>query len=248
MAQLQRLHLAEALHEGARVALSPEAAHYLQRVLRMEAGDAVLAFNGRDGEWLARLAPGDGRKGVTLELVEQRRVAMPGPDLTLFFAPLKKVRTDLIVEKATELGVARIVPVITQRTQAETVRPERLRLIAIEAAEQTGRLDVPEIGDAVKLDAVLLGLTSERALLFCDEGGDAVALGEWLVGRAREGGPCQPGAILIGPEGGFTPQERQMLRSRDCVVPVSLGPRVLRAETAALAALTLWQAHLGDWR
>lgn len=246
MPTLHRLHVPDDLREAASINLSQEAGHYLLRVLRMETGQAVLVFNGRDGEWMARIGPAE-RRGATLRLEERTRVQTPAGRLTLMFAPLKKARTDFVVEKATELGVARILPVITQRTQAESVRADRLRLIAVEAAEQTGRLDVPVVEEAMRLDRVLADWPGETALLFCDEAGDAPLLNAWLALRAAVSARGQAGGILIGPEGGFTPAEREILRSRECVVPVSLGPRVLRAETAALAALTLWQAHLGDW-
>lgn len=242
MATIHRLYLDTPLGEGGEVTLGPEDTHYLVRVLRLEPGARVRVFNGRDGEWSAVLRESGGRHAA-LTLVEQTRAQAGVPELTLFFAPLKKARTDFVVEKATELGVARIVPVLTARTQAETVRTERLAALAKEAAEQTERLDLPDIRPARRLESVLAEWPADQRLYFCDEAGDAPMLADVL-----KAGGQGPAGLLVGPEGGFTPKEREVLRSRECVVPVGLGPRVLRAETAALAALVLFQAHLGDWR
>lgn len=234
--------------------LDGDQAHYLTRVLRLGPGDVVRVFNGRHGEWGASLTAST-KSTATLELRERVREQAGVPDLWLLFAPLKKSRTDFVVEKAVELGVAEIRPVITERTDADAVRVDRLQRQAVEAAEQTERLDVPPVRDATKLMAVLNGWDANRVLLFADEAGDD-AERPW-GGAAGRAGPIAdvlkaladgPAAILIGPEGGFTTAERAHLRKQSYVRPVGLGPRILRAETAALAALSLWQAIRGDWR
>ncbi|MGF1464439.1 MAG: 16S rRNA (uracil(1498)-N(3))-methyltransferase [Maricaulaceae bacterium] len=241
------------LVEAAEIALDKDAAHYLGGVLRKGPGDRVRLFNARDGEWAADIVALD-RKGGTVAVRDRLRAPAPVPDLDLLFAPLKKSRTDFVVEKATELGVKRLRPVLTARTIADKVRPERLAMLAREAAEQTERLDVPEIADAEPLAKALDHWNPARRLIYADEAGDD-AHAPWggSTGRARpilaalQAAERGPWAVLIGPEGGFTPQERERLRSEPFVVPVSLGPRILRAETAAVAALSLVQAVLGDW-
>lgn len=252
-----RLFIDTPLAAGARITLERDQAHYLVNVMRREAGSGVRVFNGRDGEWQGVLAEVSKRAAV-LEITVQLREQAGVPDLTLCFAPVKKARTDFIVEKATELGAARIRPVITRRTQSERVRTDRLQAIAREAAEQTERLCLPEIAEPVSLDQLLDQWPADARLVFCDEAGEGEGEGPWggPDGRARpmaemlrrEGDAGGPWAILIGPEGGFAPEERDRLRGLDFVRPVTLGPRILRADTAALAALTLWQAALGDWR
>jgi 16S rRNA (uracil1498-N3)-methyltransferase len=237
-----RLHVPADLAPGAGVAPRHDQAHYLTSVMRQKVGDGVLLFNGRDGEWRARLSE-ISRRGCLLVVEEQLRPQEKGPDLELVIALVKKVRLETICEKAAELGAARVRLTVTRRTNDDRVRIDRLRAIAEEAAEQTGRLDVPPIEEAVKLSALLSDWPAERRLMFCDEAGDARPAAEALAGQA--GGPW---AVLIGPEGGFAPEERERIRSLPGVVPVSLGPRILRADTAAIAALTLWQAALGDWR
>jgi 16S rRNA (uracil1498-N3)-methyltransferase len=238
-----RLFVQERLSEGAAVAAAPGQAHYLMDVMRLATGAPVLLFNGRDGEWLAELAP-DGRRGCRLICRARVRAQTAPPDLWLLFAPVKKARTDFIVEKATELGAARLLPVLTRRTAAERVREDRLRATATEAAEQCGRLDVPEIDTARPLSGVLAGWPSGRALVFCDEAGDAGGAGGAPPFLAVA--PAAPAAILVGPEGGFDPEEAATLRAHPAVVAASLGPRILRAETAVAAALALWQAVRGD--
>lgn len=249
-----RLFVSADLSAGRAVPLDEEQANYLLRVLRLEAGGGVRLFNGRDGEWSAALSAAGKKADVTP--VAQLRVQPPpaSPALTLLFAPVKKDETDLIVEKATELGAVRVVPVLTLRTQARTVRLDRFRKIALEAAEQTERLDLPDIADVAGLDAALAALPAGTALLFCDEAGDE-ARAPWgreagLAGPVRavlEGLKGRDAAILTGPEGGFTGEERAFLRGRSDTFAVSLGPRILRAETAAIAAMALWQAVCGDW-
>lgn len=254
MASVPRLFVVADLVQDGIVALPKEQAHYLTRVMRLGLGDAVIVFNGRQGEWQAVIDEVIG-KSVLLKVRLQRAEQRSECDLVLMFAPLKKARTDFVVEKATELGVAHIAPVITARTQAETVRTDRLTAIATEAAEQTERLSVPVIAEAEKLDAAVARWSPEHPIYYCDEAGDEE--GERWGGQAGRGKPMlealkglEPtrSAILIGPEGGFSPDERAMLRARGNVIPVTLGPRILRAETAVVAALTIWQAALGDWR
>jgi 16S rRNA (uracil1498-N3)-methyltransferase len=237
-----RLFVEAPLGEGAALHCTPPQAHYLGNVMRMRAGDALLVFNGRDGEWLAEIAAL--RRG-DCELVAKRqtRTQSGGPDLHYLFAPLKKARLDYMVQKAAEMGVAALRPVITRRTQAERVNAERMRANAIEAAEQCGVLRVPEIFAALKLDAVLKDWPEERALIFADEAAPIASPLEALaaVPRGRV-------ALLIGPEGGFDAAEREMLRRLPFVHAISLGPRIMRADTAAVAALALVNAVLGDWR
>jgi 16S rRNA (uracil1498-N3)-methyltransferase len=237
-----RLFVEADLGAGARVALAPEQAHYLLTVMRLGAGDRVAAFNGRDGEWICAVEP-SGRRAGALVAEAPGQPQRRAPDLWLLFAPIKKARTDFIVEKAAELGVARVQPVFTRLTNAERLKPERLRAHAIEAAEQCGETWVPEVAEPVRLEAALEAWEPGRRLMFCDEMRDAAPAAEALA--AAERGPW---AILIGPEGGFTAEEAARLRATPQVLRVTLGPRVLRADTAAVAAITLWQAALGDWR
>ncbi|HEX6858734.1 MAG TPA: 16S rRNA (uracil(1498)-N(3))-methyltransferase [Caulobacteraceae bacterium] len=231
-----RLFVPSELKAGGGVVPLPEQARYLTQVMRRAVGDDLLVFNGADGEWRAAIAEVS-KRGCRLELIEQTRPQTTGPDLDLIVAVVKRARLETIVEKAAELGARRVRLVVTRHTNADHARLPRLRAIAAEAAEQTGRLDVPEIVEAQKLDKLLDGWDASRRLMFCDEAGD----GRTLQGEG-------PWAILIGPEGGFSPEERERLRSLPFVTPVSLGPRILRADTAAISAMTLWQARLGDWR
>jgi len=226
----------------AEVAVAPtlDQSRYLTQVMRLKLGDSLLVFNGVDGEWRCVIAE-ILKKGVVLRPEEQVRPQAAGPDLLLLIAVVKKSALEFAVEKATELGARRIGLVVTHRTQVQHVRMDRLDAIAIEAAEQTGRLDVPMIDEPVKLADLLDGFEAGRRLMFCDETGGAPAM-EALA--AAGGGPW---AVLIGPEGGFSPEERARLRALPFTTAVSLGPRILRADTAAIAALTLWQAAVGDW-
>ncbi|HWU81644.1 MAG TPA: 16S rRNA (uracil(1498)-N(3))-methyltransferase [Caulobacter sp.] len=236
-----RLFVPNDLSAGAGVAPTVDQSRYLTSVMRLTVGDEVLLFNGRDGEWRASLVEA-GKRGCLLKVEEQTRPLDLGPDLDLIVAMVKRGRVETIVEKAAELGARRVRLTQTRRTNVDFVKLGRLDAIAIEAAEQTGRLDVPAVDDPMKLDRILDSWDPARRLVFCDEGGDARPMIEAL---AQTGAPA---AILIGPEGGFAPEEREKLRSLPFVIPVSLGPRILRADTAAIAAMTLWQAAVGDWR
>jgi 16S rRNA (uracil1498-N3)-methyltransferase len=236
-----RLHVEGPLTAEARLQLAPEPSRYLLTVMRQGPGDRVLVFNGRDGEWRARLVEA-GKRGAVLALEARTRDQETGPDLELLIALVKRARLETIVEKAAELGARRVRLVLTRRTQADHTNVARLQAIATEAAEQTGRLDVPEVVAPEKLDRMLAGWEAGRALVFCDEAGEAPPALDALRGAAG------PAAILIGPEGGFDPTERDALRAMPFVTPVNLGPRILRADTAAISALTLWQAAAGDWR
>jgi 16S rRNA (uracil1498-N3)-methyltransferase len=237
-----RLFVTAGLGPDAAVRLDAAQAHYLFTVMRLGAGARVLLFNGRDGEWSAEVVE-VGRRGGALVARDPGQPQRRPPDLWLLFAPIRKARTDFIVEKATELGVARIRPVFTRFTNAERLRPERLRAHAVEAAEQCGETFVPALDDGVRLGALLDGWNAGRRLMFCDEDRSAPPAAQALA--AADPGPW---AVLTGPEGGFAPEETQRLRALPFVTRVTLGPRVLRADTAAVAALTLWQATLGDWR
>ncbi len=273
-----RLMIDEALAAGAEIALEEGQARHVGTVLRLDVGDGLRVFNARDGEWRATVSA-KSKRGMSVRVEEKLRDARAVPDLDLLFAPVKRHATDLIVEKATELGVRRIRPVITQRTIAETVRVDRLAAIAREAAEQTERFDAAEVFDAVSLARALDGWDASRPLIYADEAGDGASLvaalqtsplaGE-VSPKATEGGrsnaqapdrlnaphPLTPApqggggklSLLIGPEGGFTLEERRMLRGLSYVIPASLGPRILRAETAVIAALSVIQAAWGDWR
>jgi 16S rRNA (uracil1498-N3)-methyltransferase len=235
---LPRLFVGSPLSEGAPVELDAGPANYLGNVLRMKEGAELLLFDGVSGEWLARIAEA-GKKRMTLTVERRTREAEAIPDVWLAFAPVKRNQTDWLVEKSTELGVAKLIPVTTQRTVVERVKLERLQAIAIEAAEQCGRTRLPEIAEPVSLSQWLKQRDPARKLYFADEtGGEA-------VGTAFKPGPAM---ILTGPEGGFTDEERAAIRAAPETVAISLGPRILRAETAALAALGAYMALAGDWR
>lgn len=233
-----RLYVDHRLGAGQSVPLNRDQAHYLFGVMRQGPGDAIALFNGNDGEWQAEVVDA-GKRGGTLLCVSQSAPLHMPPDLWLLFAPIKKARTDFIVEKAAEMGAARIVPVMTAFTNAGRVQRDRLQAHAVEAAEQCGGTFVPEVAEATKLDRLLDGWDAARQIMFCDEtlAGQKAALPE----------TPGPWAILIGPEGGFSEAERTRLHGLDHAHSVTLGPRILRADTAAVAALTLWQQKLGDW-
>ncbi|WP_439493961.1 16S rRNA (uracil(1498)-N(3))-methyltransferase [Bosea sp. (in: a-proteobacteria)] len=236
-----RLFLEPALTDGARLPLEREQANYLLSVLRMKQDDTVLVFNGRDGEWLAAISV-EGRKQASLTLVRQTRPQPAAPDLHYLFAPLKHARLDYMAQKAVEMGAGVIQPVLTRRTQVSRLNLDRMRANAVEAAEQCGILSLPEIRAERPLEAALEALEPERLLVFCDE---AMAQASPVAALAlAQSGPL---AVLIGPEGGFDEGERQRILARPGTLPISLGPRILRADTAAVAALALVQAIRGDW-
>ncbi len=222
------------------VALDHDRTHYLKNVMRRSIGDEVGVFNGRDGEWLGEVES-FGRAGASLRVTSARRPQTAGPDVWLAFAPIKRARIDMIAEKATELGVSVMLPVMTRRSEPSRVNIERLANIAIEAAEQTERLDVPQVRDAVSLDRLITDWPRDRTLFVCAEAGIAQPIADAIASRKST-----PAGFLIGPEGGFTTAELDALRKLPFVVAVGLGPRLLRAETAVIAALACWQAIAGD--
>ncbi|SIS53519.1 16S rRNA (uracil(1498)-N(3))-methyltransferase [Paracoccus saliphilus] len=235
-----RLFIDHPLATGQPVTLEAAQAHYLSGVMRLRAGEVISVFNGRDGEWSAKIVEA-GKRGGSLELLEQTAPQRNPPDLWLLFAPIKKARTDFIVEKAAELGAAHILPVQTDFTNSERIRQDRLQAHAIEAAEQCGGTYVPGVEKLVPLSRLLDSWDETRRILWADE---------TMAGPAQTlaGLSSGPWAILIGPEGGFSEAERSRLQALNFVERISLGPRILRADTAAVAAMTLWQAVLGDWR
>lgn len=242
MSKLPRLFVKFKLEGGTDCALEKDQAHYLGNVLRFEQGERLLLFNGRDGEWRAVLTA-IGRKGARVAVERRTRPQEDGPDLHYLFAPLKRARLDYMAQKATELGASALRPVLTRHTVAERVNTGRLRANAIEAAEQCGILRVPEVMEPEKLPGLLERWDENRLLVFADE---AAPLASPLAALgARKPGPL---AVLIGPEGGFDPEERANLLTKPFVLPISLGPRVMRADTAAVAALALVNAVLGEWR
>jgi 16S rRNA (uracil1498-N3)-methyltransferase len=235
---LPRLFVRQPLGKGVRVELDAAQANYLGNVLRLSVGAELLLFDGTSGEWLARIGEA-AKKRITLAVERKTREAESVPDVWLAFAPVKRAQTDWLVEKATELGAARLIPVITRRTIAERVKLERLQAIAIEAAEQCGRTLLPEIAEPLLLARFLDSRDRHRTLYFADEAGGEPAAAVFKPG---------PALLLTGPEGGFTDEEREIVRAAANAVAVSLGPRILRAETAALAALATYMAVAGDWR
>lgn len=243
--RLQRLHVEDGLAAGGQIALDRAQSNYLLNVLRMKDGDEVLLFNGRDGEWRAALRQ-EGRKQASLVARERTRPQAPLADLHYLFAPLKHARLDYMVQKAVEMGAGALRPVLTRYTQSGRVNLERMRANAVEACEQCGVLAVPAIEEPVALEALLAGWQAgegARMLVFCDEG----EASQNPLAALEKLSPGTPLAVLVGPEGGFSEEERVLLRAQPFVVPMPLGPRVLRADTAAVAALAVVQARLGDW-
>jgi 16S rRNA (uracil1498-N3)-methyltransferase len=238
----ERLFLDADLAAGAQVVATSDQVNYLKNVLRLGDGSSILVFNGRDGEWFARLAV-SGKRSLSLEVQERVREQQGGPDLHYLFAPLKRARLDYMVQKATEMGVARLSPVLTRHTVAERVNTERMKANVIEAAEQCGVLRVPAVDEPKKLPSVLETWDARRTLIYCDEGAPLASPIEVLGGVAP--GPL---AVLIGPEGGFAEEERALILRQPFARAISLGPRIMRADTAAVAALALVNAVLGDWR
>jgi 16S rRNA (uracil1498-N3)-methyltransferase len=249
-----RLYVDSPLKSDAEVALGRDAANYLRNVLRLKSGDGVVVFNGRDGEWQATLAA-DGKR-LTLAVGEQKRPQPAPADLHYLFAPIKHARLDYMVQKAVEMGASMLQPVITQHTQVTRVNTERMHANAIEAAQQCGILALPQVAEPLPFKTMLTRLHAERVLIFCDEETEMkdpiAALGDGLAPPSAlvpvDAQRASPLAVLIGPEGGFSDDERAALIARPNTVRLSLGPRILRADTAAVAALTLVQAVLGDWR
>ncbi len=240
--RMQRLYVEDEIQAGISFEAGAQAAHYLTHVLRMKVGNEVLVFNGRDGEWKASLRP-EGKKRLFLEPLEQTRPQPEPSELIYCFAPLKQGRLDYMVQKAVEMGAGILQPVITQHTQVPKLGIDRIRTNAIEAAEQCGVLSLPECREALRFDRFLDLWDQSRRLIFCDEGyesDDPLAILSQLE-------PA-PAGLLIGPEGGFSEEERQLLRRQPFVTAIPLGPRILRADTAAVAAMALVQAVLGDWR
>jgi 16S rRNA (uracil1498-N3)-methyltransferase len=235
---LPRLYVGTPLGPGALVELDAGQANYLGNVMRLKEGDRFLVFDGNSGEWLAQIAEA-GKKRMTLVVIERTRQQEAVPDLWLAFAPVKKGRVDWLVEKAVELGVARLLPVVTQRTIVDKLNLDRMRAHIVEAAEQCGRTALAEIDPPVRLDALLKARDHGRALYFADESGGEPPASAFQPGSAL---------ILTGPEGGFTPDEAAAIRACPNSTAISLGPRILRAETAALAAVAAWMASAGDWR
>jgi 16S rRNA (uracil1498-N3)-methyltransferase len=237
-----RLYVEGALGAGLRVEAVEGQAHYLIHVMRAKLGDLLSLFNGRDGEWRARIVEVR-KRACVLECEAMTAPQSVAPDVWLVFAPIKKTPADYVVQKATELGARVLQPVLTRRTIARRVNLERMRANAVEAAEQSGRTDIPELRELAEFKHLLAAWPAERKILFCDEAGDAPA-----IARALRDAAPGPWAIFTGPEGGFDPAERDALRACPFVVPVSLGERILRADTAALAALAIWQALVGERR
>ncbi len=238
-----RLYVDSALSQGITLAVSSSQAHYLLHVMRAKEGDHVSVFNGLDGEWrttISRIGKRDCELLCEKRIAEQQEV----PDIWLAFAPIKKIPADYVTQKATELGARALQPVITHRTIARRVNIERMRANGVEAAEQSGRLTIPEIREPLDLPMLLSSWPQDRQLIFCDESGQAPPLAEALSRQKKNSGRC---AILTGPEGGFDDEERTAIRSCPFALAVNLGPRIMRADTAALAALSIWQAMQGDW-
>lgn len=239
--KMQRLFVPQDLGPDTAFEASPEQSHYLSHVLRLNEGAEILVFNGRDGEWLAQIEART-KKSVRLRAIEETRPQPPHPDLVYCFAPLKQGRLDYLVQKAVEMGAGVLQPVVTQHTQIAKPGIERLRANVVEAAEQCGILALPEVREAQKFSALLAGWDKERRLIFCDESAET---NNPL--SALQAIPERKLGLIIGPEGGFSEDERKQLYALPFVTAIPLGPRILRADTAAVAALALVQATIGDW-
>ncbi|MBL0942320.1 MAG: 16S rRNA (uracil(1498)-N(3))-methyltransferase [Alphaproteobacteria bacterium] len=238
---IPRLYCLDDLKETVTIDLAEQQAHYLRSVMRLKVENSVLVFNGRDGEWLAHIVVID-RKHCKLLLIKQTRPQMKGADIWLLFGPIKHGRIEYLIEKATELGVRRLYPVITDHTQVSRIKLDRLHAHAVEAAEQSERLDVPQVKQPIKLGDLLKTWNPERLIFMGDERCNAPSMH-----YVCQQNPSKSAAVLIGPEGGFSDQEFKHLKALSFVQPVSLGPRILRADTAALAMLSCWQSFCGDW-
>ena len=243
MASLIRLFVEADLSAGAEVVLTRDQQHYLTHVMRRRAGDVIAVFNGREGEWRASLENISKKAGILL-IEERRKAQNPEPDLWLVFALLKRGPVDLIAEKATELGVSRLCPIFTERTNTARLKVDRLRAIATEAAEQCGRLTLPEIDDLQSLEAFLSAWPSDRGLVWLDETGSGAPIADVMAARKKG----SPDALLIGPEGGFSAAELKLIEKKSYVTAASMGKRLLRAETACIASVSMWQALAGDWQ
>ncbi|MAB13147.1 16S rRNA (uracil(1498)-N(3))-methyltransferase [Parvibaculum sp.] len=244
-----RLYVEERLAQGASLTLGKDQSHYIVNVMRMGEGARVLLFNGRDGEWAAQIESAS-KKAATLAVETQTRPHEPLPDIWLLFAPVKKARLDFIAQKATEMGASVIQPVQTRRTIVSRVKDERLQANVVEAAEQCGLVAVPEAREMEKLDAIIKRwdeIAPGRHILFCDESEEPGGARGVLERLEKEGLKGKPLAVVVGPEGGFAPEEREMLRARKDTTALSLGPRIMRADTAAIAALAVTGLILGDW-
>lgn len=240
-----RLYITDSLPGSGILTLGAEQSHYLANVMRASVGTEALLFNGQDGEWAAEVIDVK-KKAVTLKVNTKTREQTAEPDLWLVFAPIKKARLDFMAQKATELGVGHLIPVYTRRTIVDRVKTDRLRANAIEAAEQCERLNVPTSDEPIKLEKLLANWPADRRIMFCDEDLSGDSAHDALAKAASKSAPGK-WAILIGPEGGFDDDERRMIRAHENTTVVALGPRVLRADTAAMAAISLWQSALGDW-
>lgn len=236
---ITRLYVEGEFKAGAVHLIDENQGHYLVNVMRVQLGDHVGLFNGHDGEWIGEITKvGKGKANITIREIMAAQI--DEPDLWYLFAPVKKTRVDYMIQKATEIGVSHILPVITKRTNLDRIKHDKLIANAVEAAQQCGRMTVPQIDEVTSLEKVLQGWPNDRALIFCDEAGDAIFM--------KDISPVfDKWAILIGPEGGFTPEERKMIRDHKNAIAISLGPRILRADTAAVSALSLWQSLIGDW-
>ena len=235
-----RLFLEHQLSDGNSVVLSRKQANYIFNVMRLNIGDNLRVFNNNDGEWLSRIQEKSKTRGVILFL-KKIAISYRPPDIWFIFAPIKKTRTDFIVEKVTEMGASKIIPVITDHSNTNRISRDRLQAHAIEAAEQCGTNFVPNVSELRKLSDILASWSMSRTIFFCDEAKYSSDRSEMIKKKG-------PSAILIGPEGGFSERERCMLSAKDFVHSISLGPRILRADTAAVVALTLWQSSNGDWQ